>query len=147
MPYSWEKNKLIAYNKWVILHKDEVLNRNNVLTDKLVFSNYSLTKRAYINNKYQILVDGNEISFVDKGIIAIGRVGYNNDIEFDDNNVSRKQAILFMSVSENWIYELGGVKVYVDDEVVNKKKRLYYRHEIRFGNHIMVINVDRAKLL
>ena len=52
-----------------------------------------------------------------------------------------------MSVSENWIYELGGVKVYVDDEVVNKKKRLYYRHEIRFGNHIMVINVDRAKLL
>lgn len=60
--------------------------------------------------------------------------------------MSRKQAILFMSVTESWIYELGGVKIYVDDEVVNKKKRLYYRHEIRFAKHTMVINVDRTKL-
>jgi pentatricopeptide repeat protein len=147
LPYSGKNNQLIAYNKWVILHQDEVLNSNNTLTDKLVFCNYSLTKGPYINNKYQILVDGTEISFKNKGIITIGRIGYNNDIEFEDNSVSRKQAILFLTVSENWIYELGGVKIYVDDEVVNKKKRLYYRHEIRFGNHTMVINVDRTRLL
>jgi pentatricopeptide repeat protein len=146
LPSSGKDNLLIAYNRWVIIHKDEVLNTNNVLSDKLVFCNYSLTKHGYINNKYQILVNGTEFSFKNKGVITIGRTGFNNDIEFADNNVSRKQAILFMSVTESWIYELGGVKIYVDDEVVNKKKRLYYRHEIRFAKHTMVINVDRTKL-
>jgi pSer/pThr/pTyr-binding forkhead associated (FHA) protein len=82
----------------------------------------------------------------DKSIIMIGRDGYDNDISFTDNNISRKNAILILLENENWIYELNGVDVYLDDTKIHYKKRLYYNHEIRIGKHILEIKVDKTKL-
>jgi len=139
-------NKITEYNKWIVLNRSKILRPDNLLTDKLLFCHYSITKSPKKNINYEIYVDGKE--FVENYLlmISIGREGYDNDISFFDNNISRKNAILIMLENENWIYELNGVDVFVDDVKIQNKKRLYYNHEIRIGKHLIEIKVDKTKL-
>jgi pentatricopeptide repeat protein len=139
-------NKITDYNKWIVLNRYRVLGNDNLLTDKLLFCHFSITKSPKKNLNYEIKIDGEKFMETDKSIIMIGRDGYDNDISFTDNNISRKNAILILLENENWIYELNGVDVYLDDTKIHYKKRLYYNHEIRIGKHILEIKVDKTKL-
>ena len=117
-----------------------------MLTDKLLFCHYSITKSPKRNANYEIFVDGKEFDKNNQSMISIGRTGYDNDISFPDNNISRKNAILILLENENWIYELNGVDIFVDDVKIQYKKRLYYNHEIRIGKYLIMIKVDKTKL-
>lgn len=139
-------NEITEYNKWIVLNRFNILSSDNLLTDKLLFCHYSITKSPKKNANYEIYVDGNEFSDTYKSMISIGRDGYDNDISFPDNNISRKNAILIVLENENWIYELNGIDVFVDDVKIQYKKRLYYNHEIRIGKHLIEIKVDKMKL-
>lgn len=139
-------NQITEYNKWIVLNRFNILSTNNFLTDKLLFCHYSITKALKKNNKYEIFVDGIEFSENYLSFITIGREGYENIISFSDNNISRKNAILILLENENWIYELNGVDVFVDDLKIQYKKRLYYNHEIKIGRHLIEIKVDKTML-
>jgi len=144
-PYE-PNNMITEYNKWIVLNRSKILSPDNLLTDKLLFCHYSITKSPKRNINYEIYVDGKE--FVENYLlmISIGRDGFENNISFSDNNISRKNAILILLENENWIYELNGVDVYVDENKIKYKKRLYYNHEIRIGKHLIEIKVDKTKL-
>lgn len=139
-------SKITDYNKSIILNKNSILNTHNELKDKLLFCHYSLTKASGTNNNYSLSYDSIEFENNSQPIITIGRYGYNNDISFDDNNISRKQAVLILLEDENWIYDLNGTNIYVDNVLLTGRKRLYYKHLIELGNHKIEINIDRSKL-
>lgn len=139
-------NEISEYNKLIILKKREILRIENTLKDKLLFCHYSITKSLKKNSNYQIFVDGKEFLNNYLSIITIGRNNYYNDIIFNETNVSRKQVVLILMENENWIYDLNGTRVYVDNEELRGRKRLYYKHQIEIGNHIVEINIDKTKL-
>lgn len=139
-------NKISTFNKDVVLKSHQYLNSSNKLTDKLLFCHYSITRSKKINQQYEIYCDGVKFESFPMALITIGRKKYNNTIEFDDDNVSRKNAILILLENENWIYELNGVKILVDNIQVKGRMRLYYNHEIKISNHIIDIRIDKTKL-
>jgi len=145
LPFN-EDNVISEYNKWVILNSDSILGNHNTLNDKLMFCHYSISKSLTLNKMYQITVDGKEYRNNNLLFISIGRSGYDNDIEFPGNHISRKQAILILTENENWIYPLNGLDVYVDGEKLERRKRLYFKHDIELGGHIIELNVDKTKL-
>jgi len=144
-PY-FPKNKITEYNKSIILNRANIVNSENRLIDKFLFCHYSISKSKGNNINYKILVDGQELENFKQPLVSIGRTGFNNDISFDSISISRKNAILVLLENENWIYELNGVDVFVDDVKIQYKKRLYYNHEIRIGKHLIEIKVDKTKL-
>jgi hypothetical protein len=48
--------------------------------------------------------------------------------------------------NENWIYDLNSTGTYVDNQLIKGRKRLIYKHEIKIGNNILEINIDKSKL-
>ncbi len=111
-----------------------------------MFCHYSITKAPKKNLNYEIIIDGEDFVKTYQSIIPIGRDGYENEISFLDNNISRKNAILLLFENENWIYELNGTDVFVDGVQVYFRKRLYHHHDIRIGTHLIQIKVDKSKL-
>ena len=78
--------------------------------------------------------------------ISVGRSGFENDISLNDTNISRKQAILILMENENWIYDLNGASIFIDGEKLINRKRLFFKHDIQLGEHLIELNTDRTKL-
>ena len=141
-----EKNKISEYNKWVVINKSDILSERNNIKDKLIFCHYSISKSFTINKKYQIIVDGVESKNNNMSFISVGRSGFENDISLNDTNISRKQAILILMENENWIYDLNGASIFIDGEKLINRKRLFFKHDIQLGEHLIELNTDRTKL-
>lgn len=141
-----EGNVISDFNRSIIINNNSVLGESNTIKDKLIFCHYSISKSFTLNKLYSITIDGEEYQNNNLLLISIGRLGYKNDISFPGTHISRKQAVLILAENENWIYPLKGLSVYVDGEKLERRKRLYFKHDIEIGGHLIELNVDKTKL-
>lgn len=144
--FDSKMNNISDFNKSVISSGSNVYVPEKVhLVSKLLFCHYSVSKAKTSNSNWQMILNGHSLRFF-KPIITIGREGYENDIMFKGTQISRKHAILIFLENENWIYDLNSTGTYVDNQLIKGRKRLIHKHEIKIGNNILEINVDKSKL-
>ena len=141
-------NYFTQYNEDILNRKEEIVNpkHDDGLLNKLLFCDYNITKAKSYNNEIEIYLDNRKLDLPVYGFITIGRTGYDNTIEIQDVNVSRKHCILLPYKNENWLYDLQSTGTFVDGIAVNNKIRLTHKHHVKIGSHILTLNVDRNKL-
>lgn len=141
-------NEFIKYNIAIFSTGVEVVKRSNSVTilDKIIFCHYSVSKAKEFNSNLEIVYKEKSVLLGESGFITIGRNEFSNQIELSGNNVSRRHCLILAFKNETWLYDLKSTGTFVDGVKVARRLRLTHKHEIRIGNHVLIVNVDKRKL-
>jgi serine/threonine protein kinase len=143
-----EINPFLEFNFEVLHNRDKLVNEskafeiiNKFLFQDFRFSNYSK------KNTLVIEASENKSYEYDKFIITVGR-DKSNDLYIADTQCSRLHCVIINFPNDVWIQDMSSVAgVFIDGEIVKKKKFLLGKHELRIANSVFTLATQKELLL
>lgn len=150
---SQSDNFFLDYNLGVVLESQLSHNYDEspFMKSKLLFMDYRFNQYNTSNLFVKVNPSGSkpkELVFT-QPIIKIGRKGYEiNEIEVPGKIIiSRRHCVLINYRNDIWLYDLGSIGTYVNDEKIATKMPLIGRNTLRIGTVTIEITNEPNKLL
>ncbi|SNT28686.1 pentatricopeptide repeat domain-containing protein (PPR motif) [Ekhidna lutea] len=119
-------NPFIQYHLKLISEDKETFSRNGKpsLKSKLLFQEYRFDRLRDGANSFWISKSAESttghLSEISKAIYRIGRLDYENDLEFPTNKVSRRHAVIINQRNDVWLYDLGSTGTQLNRKQISK---------------------------
>ncbi|MBA4319614.1 MAG: hypothetical protein C0412_14530 [Flavobacterium sp.] len=132
-----DSNPFLDFNVHVLLDDDPSWDKNSALIKtkpKLLFQEhrFGISKPHDKENELAVTYCGTEL--FKKKIISIGR-SRTNDIQINDQSVSRRHCVLINYYNDVWLYDLDStIGTFIDGERIVNKKFLLGVYDVRIGN-------------
>jgi len=143
-----EFNPFLEFNFNVLNNKSKLVNESNSneLINKFLFQDFRFSNYS---KKNTLVIEGSEKKSYEyeKFIITVGR-DKSNDLYISDTQCSRLHCVIINFPNDVWIQDMSSIAgVYVDGEIVKKKKFLLGKHELRIANSLFTLSTQKELLL